>query len=194
MSLRREITTKLGSKEFRIKDVVTNHAAMPQDMMLLYHINVGHPILDANSRMIANSKEITTQSEKAREEIAQATTYSEPILGIAERCYAHDLNTDANGLVKVALVNDALEIGVALEYKKEALPYFNHWKMLNKKEYVVGLEPGNCLPTGYAYAKERGMLDILQPDESKTCEIVYKILDGKEEIAQYEKEINNAGF
>lgn len=192
LSLRREISTKLGSKEFRIKDVVTNHAAVPQDMMLLYHINVGYPVLDAHSRMLANSKDITAQSEEARQEIAQAQSYSEPVLGIAERCYAHDLNTDTNGLVKVALVNDALEIGVALEYKKEALPYFNHWKMLNKKEYVVGLEPGNCLPTGYVYAKERGMLDVLQPDESKTFEIVYKILDSKEEIDQYEKEIKNA--
>ena len=192
LSLRREISTKLGSKEFRMKDVVTNHAAVPQDMMILYHINVGYPILDANSRMIADSGEIAPRSEEAAQELALATTYGEPVLGIAERCYIHDMNPDADGLVKVALVNDALEVGIALEYKKEALPYFNQWKMLNKKEYVVGLEPGNCLPTGYEHAKQNGMLDVLQPGESKTFEIVYKILDGKEEIARFEKEVTNA--
>ena len=192
LTLRREISTKLRSKEFKIKDIVTNRAAVPQEAMLLYHINVGYPILDSNSRMIANSKAITPQSEEARLELEQTTSCSEPILGIVEHCYAHDFNTDANGIVKVAFVNDDLEVGVALEYKKDELPYFNQWKMLNKKEYVVGLEPGNCLPIGFGKAKEKGMLDVLQPEESKTYEIVYKILDGKEEINQYEKEIRNA--
>jgi len=95
LTLRREISTELGSKEFRIKDVVTNHAAVAQDIMLLYHINVGYPILDCGSRMIAASKEIIGQSEEAEREIDQATVCSEPILGLAERCYAHDLYTDA---------------------------------------------------------------------------------------------------
>ena len=89
----------------------------------------------------------------------------------------------------MAFVNDNLELGVALEYKKDQLPYFNHWKMMNKKEYVVGLEPGNCLPKGYAKSKENGMLDTIPPYESKTYEITYKILDGTEDISAYIKEI-----
>ena len=193
LTLRREISTELGSKEFRIKDVVTNHAALPQDIMLLYHINVGYPILDSGSRLIADSKEITALSEAAAAELAQAAVCGEPILNQVEHCYAHDMGTDADGLVRVAFVNDRLEVGVALEYKKEALPYFNQWKMLNKKEYVIGLEPGNCLPVGYGKAKEKGMMDTLQPDESRTYEITYKILDGKNAIEAYEKTIKTLG-
>jgi len=193
LTLRREISTKLGSKEFKIKDIVTNLAAFPQEIMLLYHINVGYPLLDSNSRLIANSKEITPQSEEARQELDRAAFCGEPILGKEEHCYGHDLIPDENGLVKVALVNENLEVGVSLEYKKEGLPYFNQWKMLNQKEYVIGLEPGTCLPVGYVKAKENGMVSVLQPDESKTYEIVYRILDGREEIEQYEKEIKNAG-
>ena len=194
LTLRREISTELGSKEFRIKDVVTNHGAMPQDIMLLYHINIGYPILDCGSRMIAASKEIIGQSEEAEREINQAVICHEPIPGLAERCYAHDLYTDENGFVKVALVNDQLEVGVALEYKKEELPCFNQWKMLNKKEYVIGLEPGNCLPIGYKKAKEKGLLDTLNADESRTYEITYKILDGKAEIEEYENAIFKCTF
>ena len=120
-------------------------------------------------------------------------SYREPILGIAERCYAHDFATDENGMVKMAFVNEKLELGVALEYKKEELPYFNHWKMMNKKEYVVGLEPGNCLPRGYARSKQDGMLDTIPPYESKSYQVTYKILDGAEEIADYKKEIEKLG-
>ena len=90
------------------------------------------------------------------------------------------------------LTIDKLEVGVALEYKKEELPCFNQWKMLNKKEYVIGLEPGNCLPIGYRKAKEKGLMDTLKPDESRTYEITYKILDGKTEIEEYEKAIKTS--
>lgn len=189
LTLRREIITKLGSREFALKDVVTNHAATPQKIMLLYHINVGYPILDRNSRMIAKSKEIIPQSEEAKRELEQVFICTDPVPGIVERCYAHNFYTDNRGIVRVAFVNDELELGVALEYKKDALPCFNEWKMLNKKEYVVGLEPGNCLPVGISEAEKTGALDVLQPGESKTYEIVYKILDGKEEIDQYENKI-----
>lgn len=189
LTLRREITTKFGSKEFVLKDTVTNHDSKPQNTMLLYHINVGYPILDANSRLIANSKDITPQSDEAKAEMDSVFTCEEPIAGKTERCYAHDFNADDKGIVKLAFVNDELELGLALEYKKNELPYFNQWKMLNTKEYVVGLEPGNCLPMGITQAEQNGMVDTILPDEKKTYEIVFKILDGKEEISKYENEI-----
>ncbi|MBR5451409.1 MAG: aldose 1-epimerase family protein [Clostridia bacterium] len=193
LTLRREITTKLGSKEFTLKDTITNRAAAEQDVMLLYHINMGYPLLDADSKLYSKSLNIEPQSDEAAAEMDIVDSYREPLLGIAERCYAHDFATDENGVVKLAFVNEKLELGVALEYKKEQLPFFNHWKMMNKKEYVVGLEPGNCLPRGYAKSKQDGMLDTIPPYESKCYEVTYKILDGAEEIAAYKKEIEKLG-
>ncbi len=189
LTLRREISTTLGSKEFKLKDTVSNLNVLPQEIMLLYHINMGYPLLDKGSRFISNSKTVTGLSDEAEAEKAKAFEFSDPVLGIAERCYSHDMNEGENGLVKLAFVNDKLEMGLALEYRKDQLPYFNEWKMLNQKEYVVGLEPGNCLPFGINKAKETGMVDSILPDNQKTYEILFKILDGKEEIETYEKEI-----
>ncbi len=189
LALRREITTKMGSKEFVLRDTVINHNSNPQKIMLLYHINVGYPILDANSRFIANVKEIVPQSDEAKMEMDSVFACAEPVLGKTERCYAHDFYTNEEGFVKVAFVNDNLELGLALEYKKGELPYFNQWKMLNTREYVVGLEPGNCLPVGITKAEQTGMVETILPGEKKIYEIVFKILDGKEEIGKYEKEI-----
>ena len=192
LTLRRKISTKLGSREFTWKDVVTNHGAVPQKTMLLYHINVGYPILDSNSRLIAESKEVIPLSEEAEKELGQVLSCAEPVAGKAERCYAHDFCTDSNGIARVAFVNEELELGIGLEYKKDALPCFNQWKMLNQKEYVIGLEPGNCLPVGYHEADRTGKLDTLLPGESKTYEVVYKILDGAEEIAEFENKIKQS--
>ena len=189
LSLKREIITKFGSNEFKLRDKVTNHGAMPQDIMLLYHINIGYPLLDNGSRIIANSKTITPMSEDAEKDIDKAFECEEPILGITERCYSHDLNTDENGIAKIAIVNDNLELGVAILFNKKHLPYFNQWKMLNKKEYVMGLEPCTSLPQGYSRAKENGSIQTLLPDESRVYEVTYRILDGKEEIDSFAAEI-----
>ncbi len=190
LTLRREITTSLGSSEFTIRDVVTNRASFPEDIMLLYHINLGYPLLDGCSRFVANSKNINSLSDFAQEDIANVYKGEEPVLGMAEKCYSHDLNCEADGTVKVALVNDELELGVAIEYNKNQLPNFNQWKMSNEKEYVVGLEPCTALPIGVSKAREAGMIQTIQPGESKTFEITYKILDGKDTINEYVNEIN----
>lgn len=177
LTLRREISTKFGSNEFTIKDTVTNHAAFSQDVMLLYHFNVGYPLLDENSKLVANSKSITPRSEEAAQEIDKVFSCKEPVGGQAELCYVHDIVPDENGNVSVSFYNDKLELGVMLQYKKSQLPCFFQWKMLNKSEYVMGLEPGNCLPVGYNNAD--GKLDVLGPRESKTYEVTFKIIDGK---------------
>ena len=189
LTLRREIATKFGSKEFTIRDVITNRATLPQPIMLLYHINFGYPLLNGGARFVANTLGCDVGSDEARQDFDKRFECEEPIQSLAERLYFHDMAADENGNVKLALVNDELELGVALEYNKNELPKFNQWKMLSKKEYVMGLEPGTSLPIGYAQAKERGMLQTLQPDEQKTVSITYKILDGKDEIAAYEKSI-----
>ena len=182
LTLRREITTEFGKSEFPIRDTVTNRAATPQDIMLLYHINIGYPLLDNGAKLICDSKTVIPQSEEAAAEIAETCEYKDPVQGIGERCYAHDINTDSNGNVRVGFVNSNLELGVELCYRKDQLPCFNHWKMLNTKEYVVGLEPCTALPQGYAKAKENNTVITLLPGESKVFEITYKILDGADEL------------
>ncbi len=177
LTLRREIKTAFGKSEFTIRDTVTNRGAKDQDMMLLYHINLGYPLLDEGARVECDAKEVIGQSEEAISELSEAFKMTNPICDIAERCYSVDLNPDKDGNVSVKLVNDKLGLGVKLSYKKEQLPFLNEWKMLNTKEYVVGLEPCTALPQGTQKAKETGSIITLAPGESRVFEITYQILD-----------------
>ncbi|MBO5407943.1 MAG: aldose 1-epimerase family protein [Clostridia bacterium] len=181
LTLRREIETAFGKSEFTIRDTVTNRGAKDQDIMLLYHINLGYPLLDEGARVECDAKEIIGQSEEAIAELSDALKMTNPVQDIAERCYAVDLNPDHDGNVSVKLVNDNLGLGVQLSYQKEQLPFLNEWKMLNTKEYVVGLEPCTALPQGTQKAKETGSIITLAPGESRVFEITYKILDQGEE-------------
>ena len=189
LTLRREISTHLGAKEFTLRDTVTNRSGTAQEIMLLYHINIGYPLLNAGARLVSNTLGIEPADELAAADVDRAFVFEEPTAGTAERCFAHDMKTDADGTVKLAFINDALELGVALEYNKNELPLFNEWKMMSTKEYVVGLEPCTALPRGYSDAKARGTLQTLAAGESRTFEVTYKILDGNEEIARYEQEV-----
>lgn len=181
LTLRREIETAFGKSQFTIRDTVTNRGAKEQEMMLLYHINFGYPFLDEGARVECDAKEVIGQSEEAINELADAFKMTNPVQDIAERCYAVDLNPDQDGNVCVKLLNDNLGLGVKLSYQKEQLPFLNEWKMLNTKEYVVGLEPCTALPQGTKKAKETGSIITLAPGESRVFEITYQILDSGEE-------------
>ena len=61
--------------------------------------------------------------------------------------------------------------------------------MVAEGEYVLGLEPGNTNPIGRLAAKERGMLQYLQPGEIRQTHIELEILDGGAAIRQAEQEI-----
>jgi hypothetical protein len=49
--LRRRLKTKLGSNRIHIEDVVTNDGFEPTQHMLLYHINLGFPLISEHTRL-----------------------------------------------------------------------------------------------------------------------------------------------
>ena len=59
LTLTRTVSTRLGEKRFWIHDVVTNDGFKPAKYMLLYHCNIGWPLVDRGSEIIAPSRHIT---------------------------------------------------------------------------------------------------------------------------------------
>lgn len=186
----RTITAKLGEKKLKIHDVIENEGHVDEPLMLLYHMNFGYPLLDANSRLLANSYAIRGADPTAEEELGVCKEFHGPLHLRDERCYFHDLCCDEAGMTEIALVNDQLELGAALRFSVKELPCLTEWKMLSEGEYVVGLEPGNTNPIGRVAAKEKGTLEYITPGEKKEVMIELIILDGVEEIAAEEQKIN----
>ena len=50
-------------------------------------------------------------------------------------------------------------------FDAKELPYFTQWKMMGERDYVMGLEPGNCHPDGRDVMRAQGDLKVLQPKE-----------------------------
>nr|WP_199736313.1 DUF4432 family protein [Micromonospora sp. HM5-17] len=56
------------------------------------------------------------------------------------------------------------------------LPALLQWKSLRRGTYVLGIEPANCpVIGGRVEARERGVLPVLQPGESRRYALEFRI-------------------
>ncbi|MEM0011439.1 MAG: aldose 1-epimerase family protein [Candidatus Bathyarchaeia archaeon] len=178
LEMERRIWTYLGERRLFIKDTVRNIGFVPSPLMLLYHINIGFPIVDEDSYLLGKVVEVVPRDEEAQKGLEAFNRFSAPIPGFKEQVFYLDLKEDEKGMVTVGIANRRLMegMGVYVKYKKEDLPYFTEWKMMGEGVYVVGLEPGNCHVQGRAKEREMGTLEILNPAEEKVVEIEIGVL------------------
>lgn len=58
-------------------------------LMVLYHINLGCPLLCENVLVYISSNKIEPRDEWAKSAISEYNKMSKPIVGMKERCYFH---------------------------------------------------------------------------------------------------------
>lgn len=180
LTLHRRLSTKLGSNAILIEDTVENLGHYTQPFMLLYHFNIGWPIVSEQSSVVG-----PITSSRPRDEVAAKgahcwNTFEEPTHGYDEQCFYHDMATDGDGKAFAAIVNDALRVGVCVRYATAELPCFTQWKMVNQGTYVCGLEPANCRVTGRANARANGELQFLEPGEKREIAVEFGVVAGDE--------------
>jgi hypothetical protein len=57
--------------------------------------------------------------------------------------------------------------------------------MLSESEYVLGIEPGNCIPVGRKEQKARGGLEYLKPGEKREFMIEIGMLTDRNQIKEF---------
>ncbi len=187
MVLRRKISTTLGAKSFHIYDEIENEGSYEQPLMILYHFNIGYPVLSPNSRFISPSREIIPANEYSKSKRDVYDKWSEPIKGEPEHLFFHDFKSDQSGLTCCAIINPDINFGIFIRYSKNQLPRFTQWKMIGEAEYVLGMEPGNCNPIGREKIKNNGEVEWLKPGEKKNIELEIGVLSTQDEINAFTK-------
>jgi hypothetical protein len=186
IQLTRRIWARMGESCLHIEDRVENLGFERTPHMILYHINIGFPVVDEGARLIAPSISVIPRDADAEEGHEQHAGIHPPVQGYREKVYFHDLRPDAEGSVTAAIVNPGLGEGVGtgiyVTFNKNELPFFTEWKMLGQGTYVVGMEPGNALVTGRAKEREAGRLQFLEPDEMRAYHLEIGVITGLEPI------------
>ncbi len=180
LMLEREITTIAGEPRIYIKDKIKNIGYKKSPLMILYHINIGYPLLDEGAELILHEKKIIPRDKVAERGINNAKNFSLPQKNFKEQVFFYELLPNKRGEVIIKVINSKFKkegiLGLYIKYNKEELPFFTEWKMMGYGEYVVGLEPGNCLPIGRKKMKETGRLEYLNPDQKKEISLEIGII------------------
>ncbi|MCK5863352.1 MAG: aldose 1-epimerase family protein [Candidatus Hydrogenedentes bacterium] len=191
LTLTRTVQTALGEKKFWIHDVVTNEGFRKTPLMLLYHCNMGWPVLDENSQIIAPSRIVAARDDHARKGQEQWDHMEKPTRNYQEKCYYHDMAPGQDGTVTVAMINDGFSsdtgFGGYVKYNKRELPRFVQWKMMGEQDYVCGLEPCNCGVEGRDIDEEKGLLDYLSPGEQREFHLEFGAVTTREEVEALKK-------
>lgn len=182
--LNRKITCRYGENKILIQNTVENLGFKPEGLMLLFHFNLGYPLLDEEAILVTPTGKLTPRDAEAQSGADAFNQFQAPTPHYAEQVFYHKLNASSSGETTVALVNENLGIAAALHFNNKQLGNFIQWKQMGEGEYVLGMEPANCLVAGRAEERKNGTLEYLQPGESKQFDLVVELVQGASEIEQ----------
>ncbi len=170
--LRRTVSARVGEPRVRIEDTVRNEGHDPEPLMLLYHVNLGWPLLDETARLVGPgdpNEPPEPRDAEAQKGLEDWDTFAAPTPGFRERVFYHRPRADAQGWAEARLESPSLEGGIALSvrFRPEELPQFVQWTMTGEGTYVVGLEPATCRVGGYEREEAEGRVIHLPPGESR---------------------------
>jgi hypothetical protein len=171
LQLTRTITAKLGENRFAIHDVVENLAGRPEAHMILYHFNIGFPLLDEGSVLDVKVNRTDGLDDRAQAIAEHAREVQGPVYGYQEEVVVHDVQPDSDGWVSARMLNPGFQGGrglaLTIRYRKDELPFLWQWRNFRERAYVMGIEPGNADMRGRAYNREHGTLPILATGERR---------------------------
>ena len=187
--LTRRYETEVGASSFVVRDRIRNHSFFRTPHMLLYHINLGFPLLDEGAEMVVPSQGIRWAFRDTRSEGIGWRLQQGPRYDCVEQVYVHRACADAEGLVRAALVNRKLAdggLGLAVEYKLKQLPYLLQWQNFQAGSYSMAIEPSTFHPLGRPYAEAHGELVWLKHGDERAYDLRFSVLSGPDETAKFE--------
>ena len=171
--LEREYVCPIYKNKIRLCDTIKNIGSNDSPFEILYHCNMGYPLLSENAKVSIPSSDILPRNEHAKTGIENCLIMEKPQRGYEEKCYYHKMI----GKVQVSIKNPDIKKGLIISYDTDELPCFTQWKMMGEYDYVLGLEPGNCYPDGRDVMRKNGMLKILKPNETVKNNIKFDFME-----------------
>ena len=136
LTFKRKITSAVGSDSVTVEDTLINEGFRDEEYCLLYHVNVGYPMLDDGAKVVMDMAERVARTPWSAQNAAIASDMGAPVVGEEETCYFVKLRKP-----EATLVNEKLGKKFTVSYSGETLPHFVQWKSMAAGDYALGLEP-----------------------------------------------------
>lgn len=165
--LRRTITTKFGDSSVQIQDQIENESSQDNiPLMLMYHCNVGFPLLDETAVLEIDPYETKTRDSVAEDGMKTESfiKFGPPEIIYAEQVFYHKLKSNEHQCT-ATLYNPSHRIALSIQYDDSELPNLIQWKCKNAGNYVMGIEPSNCYPEGVHIESANGTVRYMSAGE-----------------------------
>lgn len=136
LALKRSITSAVGSDSVTVEDKLVNEGFLDAQYCLLYHVNLGYPMLDEGAKVVADFEKYEPRTPWAAENMDTAFTVEAPVPEKEEVCYFLKMKKP-----EASLVNEKLGKTFTVSYSGDTLPHFVEWKNMVSGDYALGLEP-----------------------------------------------------
>lgn len=174
--LRREISCGKFDSRLTISDTVENQGDTASPLMLLYHMNMGYPLLSENAVVRIPSRQVVPWNARAAEGLDSWDRMLPPTQGFTEQCYFHTFEQAGSA----SIYNPDIRAGLMLSFDTAELPCLTEWKMMGVRDYVLGLEPSSCTPLGWDVLRREGKMQFLQPGETAGFHVHVSLFSGNE--------------
>jgi hypothetical protein len=193
LELRRKISGVLGEPKIKIEDMVINRSNFEVPHMILYHCNLGFPLVDDGTEIIFNGKCRSRGNPgddamfSSKNDFKKCPKPLDSHSGTGEGCGFIDPVADRNGICIAGLYNPKINLALQITFKKEQLPCLTNWQHFGKNEYLVGIEPGTNPPIGQKQARAQGALIMLKPGQSRLYDVEITVLNDQTAIEKFRK-------
>lgn len=160
LRLRRRIEMPVGAQHFTIRDTIRNIGSMPATHMLLYHFNLGFPLISPGTDIDLGVDPCIWQSR----EHAPTAPFPPPDPSAANAISVFEHVSDT-GCVTVSNKLDGMAL--QLEYPSAQLPYCQVLRMTAPGIYGLGIEPCTTAARSRQEARDRQEMIVLQPNEQR---------------------------
>lgn len=167
----REISAATGSSAVLIRDVVRNIGTSAVGVPLLYHVNLGAPVVRPGARVLSNADAVRTREPlpAGRDATTVPEVAPDHVPVVAEhRSAAWDTGEPEWA---GAHLESGGEIRAALRWSVRTLPRLNTWVFPAQGTWVVGIEPSNAPLFGPERDEPEAGAPRLEPGDSWTCAV-----------------------
>lgn len=190
-TLRSRLRVTAGSSLVEVLDDVTNEMSRPASMQLLYHINVGPPILGDGASVEIPLDELAPKDSLSAGEIENWSDYGGPETGYTERVYFAKPRYDESNETPVLLKAADGQRGLGVTFKATGLPRFVLWKNTAALQdgYVTGLEPATNFPNERSFEEKQGRVVEVGPEETVSFRVSLNPLTDADAVSELSQRI-----
>lgn len=173
--LERTIEAEIGGASIRVSDRLLNDGPFDCEYAILYHVNVGYPLLsDATVIEFPGDDIVEPLDDVARLALDRHQRGAAPDPDGRPEIFLHRFA----GQGRVLVSNPATPIGplrLAVEYSTDQLPLLWQWRYLRERIYVMGIEPATASVEGRAATREAGDLRMLERGASVSFDLTLTV-------------------